>query len=52
MAYLSIPEDAFALVLQNAIAGKIRFMTLRGPKMRYGSGKLFHYYIQEEQDES
>ena len=52
MAYLSIPEDAFALVLQNAIAGKIRFMTLRGLKMRYGSGKLFHYYIQEEQDES
>jgi hypothetical protein len=51
-AFLSIPEDAFALVLQNAVANKMKFMTLRGPKMRYGSGKIYHYYIQEEQDES
>ena len=51
VAYLSIPEDAFALVLQNAMANKIKFMTLRGPKMRYWAGKIYHYYIQEEQDE-
>jgi hypothetical protein len=51
VAYLSIPEDAFALVLQSAMANKIKFMTLRGPKMRYGAGKIYHYYIQEEQDE-
>jgi hypothetical protein len=52
VAYLSIPEDAFALVLQNAIANKIRFMVIRGEKMRYGSGKIYDYSIQEEQDES
>lgn len=52
VAYLSIPEDAFALVLQNAMANKIKFMTIRGPKMRYGSGRIYHYYIQEQQDES
>jgi hypothetical protein len=52
MAYLSIPEDAFALVVQNAMAGKIKFMTLRGERMRYGSGDIYYYSIQEELDES
>lgn len=52
MAYLSIPEDAFALVLQNAMADKVKFMTLRGQKLRYGRGEIYYYSIQEEQDES
>lgn len=51
-AYLSIPQDAFLLVVQNAMANKIKFMILRGQKMRYGSGRIYHYYLQEEQDES
>ena len=51
-SYLSIPEDAFALVLQNAMADKVKFMTLRGEKMRYGSGGIYYYSIQEELDES
>ena len=52
MAYLSIPEDAFALVLQNAMADKVKFMTLRGQQLRYGRGDIYYYSIQEEQDES
>lgn len=51
VAYLSIPEDAFALVLQNAAAHKIKFMTLRGQKLRYGRGDVYGYSLQEQQDE-
>jgi len=51
MAFLSIPEDAFALVLQNAAAHKIKFMTLRGQKLRYGHGAIYRYTLQEVQDE-
>ena len=50
-AYLSIPEDAFALVLRCAAARKINFMTLRGQKLRYGRGDIYRYSLQEEQDE-
>jgi hypothetical protein len=52
MAFLSIPEDAFALVLQSATADKVKFMTLRGQKLRYGRGEIYYYSIQEELDES
>lgn len=51
VAYLSIPEDAFALVLQNAAAHKIRLMTLRAQKLRYGHGDIYSYSLQEQQDE-
>ena len=51
LAFLSIPEDAFALVLQNAAAHKIGFMTLRGQKLRYGHGDIYSYSLQEQQDE-
>jgi hypothetical protein len=51
MAFLYIPEDAFALVLQNAAARKINFVTLRGQKLRYGRGDIYRYSLQEEQDE-
>lgn len=51
MAYLSLPDDAFALVLQNASAHKINFMTLRGQNLRYGRGDIYRYSLQEEQDE-
>jgi hypothetical protein len=51
MAYLSIPEDAFALIQQNAAAHKINFMTLRGQNLRYGRGDIYSYSLQERQDE-
>jgi hypothetical protein len=51
MAFLAVPQDAFALVFQNAQANKIKFMNLRGQKMRYGRGQIYRYYLQEEQDE-
>jgi hypothetical protein len=51
LAFLSIPEDAFALVLQSAAAHKINFMTLRGQKLRYGRGSIYSYSLQEEQDQ-
>jgi hypothetical protein len=33
------------------MAGKIKFMTLRGERMRYGSGGIYYYSLQEELDE-
>ena len=51
LAFLAIPEDAFALVLQSAAAHKINFMTLRGQKLRYGHGTIYNYSLQERQDE-
>jgi len=51
MAFLYIPEDAFALVLQNVAARKINFVTLRGQKLRYGRGNIYRYSLQEAQDE-
>jgi hypothetical protein len=51
MAYLPIPEDAFGLVLQNAMANKIKFMTLRGEKLRYGRGHIYGYSLQAEHNE-
>ena len=51
MAYVPIPEDAFALVLQNATANKIKFMTLRGEKLRYGRGHIYGYSLQGEHNE-
>lgn len=51
LAVLAIPEDAFALVLQNAVAHKINFMTLRGQKLRYGQGDIYGYSLQEQQNE-
>lgn len=46
LAFVSIPEDAFTLVLQSAAAHKIKFMTLRGQKLRCGHG-----LIQEQREE-
>ena len=51
LAFLAIPEDAFALVLQSAAAHKINFMTLRGQKLRYGHGTIYDYSLQERQDD-
>jgi hypothetical protein len=51
VAFLSIPDDAFALIQQNAAAHKVNFMTLRGQKLRYGRGDIYGYSLQEEQDE-
>jgi hypothetical protein len=51
VAFLAIPEDAFALILQNAAAHKINFMTLRGQKLRSGHGDIYSYSLQEQQEE-
>lgn len=51
LAILFIPDDAFMLILQNAAANKINFMTLRGEILRYGRGNIFAYSFLEEQDE-
>ena len=51
MGFLGVPEDAFALVFQNALAHKIKFMTLRGQKLRYGRGQIYSYSLQEEPNE-
>lgn len=48
---LAIPDDAFAVAHQNAAAHKIKFITLRAEKLRYGSGDIYRYSLQEEQDE-
>jgi hypothetical protein len=51
LAFVSIPEDVFTLVLQAAAAHKIKFMTLRGQKLRYGHGLIYEYSLQEQRDE-
>lgn len=51
LGILAIPEDAFALAHQNAAAHKIKFITLRGEKLRYGRGDIYRYSLQDEQDE-
>jgi hypothetical protein len=51
LGILAIPDDAFALVLQNAVAHKIKFVNLRGEKLRYGRGDIYHYSLHEEQEE-
>jgi hypothetical protein len=48
---LGIPDDAFALAHQNAAAHKIKYLTLRGEKLRYGRGDIYRYSLQDEQDE-
>jgi hypothetical protein len=45
------PEDAFTLVLQAAAAHKIKFMTLRGQKLRYEHGLIYEYSLQEQREE-
>jgi hypothetical protein len=51
VAVLSIPEDEIAIVLQNAAAHKINFVTIRGQKLRYGHGNIYDYSLQEQQEQ-
>jgi hypothetical protein len=51
LAILAIPEDAFALAHQNAAARKIKFLTVQGERLRYGRGDIYHYSLQEVQEE-
>jgi hypothetical protein len=51
IAILFVPEDAFALVMQNAECNKINFMTLRGQTRRYGRGNIYSFSLLEELDE-
>lgn len=51
LGILAVPDDAFALVLQCAVAHKIKFVNLRGEKLRYGRGDIYYYSLHEEQEE-
>ena len=51
LGILAIPDDAFALAHQNAATHKIKFMTLRGEKLRYGRGDIYRYSLQGEQEQ-
>lgn len=50
LAYLSVPDDAFALAVQVAAAHKINLMRLRGQQLRYGRGYIHGYDLREEQE--
>jgi hypothetical protein len=50
LGILAVPDDAFALVLQCAVAHKIKFVHLRGEKLRYGRGDIYYYSLHEEQE--
>jgi len=50
LGILAIPDDAFAVVLQNVVAHKTRFMNLRGEKLSYGRGDIYHYSLHEEHE--
>ena len=45
------PKTRSRSLMQNAAAHKIKFMTLRGEKLRYGRGDIYRYSLQEEQEE-
>lgn len=51
MGFLSMPEDAYAMLHQNAMAGKLNFMTLRAQKLKYGRGQIYRYSLREEPEE-
>lgn len=51
MAFISVPDDAFGLLLQSASADKINFMTFHGAKMRYGQGDVYRFSFREKCDD-
>jgi hypothetical protein len=49
MAYIPIPDDAFALVLHNASANKFNFMRLEAEVLHYGRGHIYRYTLREKE---
>ncbi|WP_340672381.1 hypothetical protein [Bradyrhizobium ottawaense] len=45
-ANMSIPQDALAPILQMLIAGRFKFVVMRGAKFRYRSARLVSYSLQ------
>lgn len=50
-ASLSIPSDALGPVLQMLIAGRMKFVVMRGSKVRYRSTRLHSYSLATKLDE-
>ncbi len=50
-AYLGMPTDALAPVLQMLIAGKFRFADLYGERLRYGRARITSYRLEMNIDE-
>jgi hypothetical protein len=48
---ISLPEDALGILLQTALADKIKFITFHGEKLRYGRGSIHRYFLQEQYDD-
>lgn len=51
MALISMPDDALNLLLQNAAANKVNFITFHGEKLRFGHGHVFRFSFREKHDE-
>ncbi|MHC2635159.1 hypothetical protein ACVME5_007844 [Bradyrhizobium liaoningense] len=50
-ANLSIPLDALVPILQMLIAGRLKFVVMRGSKLRYRSARLHSYTLGSKLDE-
>lgn len=50
-ANLSIPSDALAPILQMLIAGRLKFVVMRGSKFRYRSAPMHSYTLGTKLDE-
>jgi len=45
-ANMAIPQDALTPILQMLIAGRLKFVVMRGAKFRYRSARLVSYSLQ------
>ena len=50
-ANLGIPSDALMPILQVLIAGRLKFVVMRGSKFRYRSARLHSYSLATKLDE-
>ena len=48
---VGIPSDALVLILQMLIAGRLKFVVMRGSKFRYRSARLVNYSLGTKLDE-
>ena len=48
---MSIPLDALVPILQMLIAGRLKFVVMRGSKLRYRSARLHSYTLGSKLDE-
>ena len=49
--FLYFPEDAMNIVLETALANKIKFITLYGEKTRYGHASIFNFSLRENAED-